>query len=354
MSANSKIEWCDHTFNPWWGCTKVSPGCEHCYADAFSHRLGKKLWGKGVLRERTSENVWSQPLKWNEQAKKNGMRPRVFCASMADWLDDEVPVEWLADLLKLIHATPNLDWLLLTKRPQNWRTRIVEAWASITTDLDEAGRDPFSLWLSRWNAGYAPKNIWIGTTVEDQKRADQRISVLLRIPAKVHFLSCEPLLGPIKFGTYSLKTKSCFVCKAEDELKQPRGTQSHPINCVHRLKFKESSSPAIGINWVICGGESGPKARPMHPDWARALRDQCEAAGVPFFFKQWGCFRPAEQADFEPGAPGKMGWVRADGSTYWADAPQSEGDELMLLTSKVQAGRLLDGVEHNEFPEISK
>jgi len=166
-------------------------------------------------------------------------RPRVFCASLADWLDDEVPVEWLADLLQLIADTPELDWLLLTKRPESWEARIMECMHASRLAVD-------------WINGKAPANVWIGTTVEDQERADERIPALLKIPARVRFLSCEPLLGPVDFS---------------------RG------GCAAWMGM---------IDWVICGGESGPKARPADLDWFRSLRDQCKAAEVAFFMKQLG------------------------------------------------------------------
>lgn len=306
MAANSKIEWTDHTFNPWEGCTKVSPGCAHCYAETRNQRFaGGANWGKGAPRRRTSVANWRQPLKWNRDAAGLGketlecpsceapwkececgfaQRPtRVFCASLADWLDDEVPIEWLADLLALIRCTPNLDWLLLTKRPQNWGDRLHAAFR-VGFDGDE--------WLSQWLDGTPPANVWLGTTVEDQQRADERIPQLLQIPARVRFLSCEPLLGPLDldFG--------------------------HP-------KWRTAESYHAYIHWVICGGESGPKARPMHPDWARSLRDQCQAAGVPYFFKQWG---------------------------EWAWAFSSDGRPSMSLVGKKAAGALLDGREWSEFP----
>ena len=222
---NTKIEWAHHTFNPWVGCTKVSPGCAH----------------------------WAKPRQWNAAAMLDGSRPRVFCASLADWLDDEVPVEWLADLLQLVHATPRLDWLLLTKRPGNFEARVgrlIDAFLSLGA-LGNFTGDGVKLahWFADWRRGKGPKNVWIGTTVEDQTRADERIPQLLRIPARVRFLSCEPLLGHVELDRF----------------------------------FWD-----YGIDWVICGGESGPGARPMDPEWARSLRDQCSAANVPFHFKQWG------------------------------------------------------------------
>jgi protein gp37 len=253
---NTKIEWCDATFNPWIGCTKVSPGCANCYAETLMDtRMGRVKWGKGQPRSRTSAANWNQPVKWNREAGERESlsaqfplhskhrRPRVFCASLADWLDDEVPVEWLADLLDLVRRTPNLDWLLLTKRPENWRARIGLAGVELTK-RGVAHR------LHHWQAGEAPANIWVGTSVEDQPRADERIPALLSIPARVRFLSCEPLLGPVG--------------------------------------VEQARKGLLGIDWVIAGGESGPGARPMHPDWARSLRDQCHAAGVAFFMKQMG------------------------------------------------------------------
>lgn len=299
---NSKIEWTDHTFNPWIGCTKVSPGCANCYAESLDKRWGHKSWGPGASRRRTSAANWRQPLAWNKAAEKAYLslahstpagtpipfvRPRVFCASLADWLDDEVPIEWLADLLDMIRKTPHLDWLLLSKRPRNWDNRVGAAcsWMSPLGPYAATKR-----WLFEWLGGWerenhrTPANIWIGTTVEDQARADERIPHLLRIPARVRFLSCEPLLGPVDcdFG--------------------------HP-------KWRTAESYHSYIHWVICGGESGPRARPMHPAWARSLRDQCAAAGVPFFFKQWG-----------------------------------EHDQNGKRVGKHTAGRLLDGKEHNAFP----
>lgn len=282
MGQDSKIEWTDHTFNPWMGCTKVSKGCKNCYAEnQMDHRWNKVQWGPGKPRVRTSEAMWKKPIQWNAEAGKTGIRPRVFCASLADWLDPEVPIEWLADLLELISMTPHLDWLLLTKRPGFWWDRVDAALRfQLCSNPSLSGLE----FLSRvWLDGYVPNNVWIGTSVEDQETAEARISHLLNIPAKVRFLSCEPLLGPVDLAS------GAGVTYWDD--------------------------PCAGIHWVICGGESGPNARPMHPDWARGLRDQCNEAGVSFFFKQWG-----------------------------------EHDSEMRPVGKKKAGRLLDGREWNEVP----
>lgn len=296
MAENSKIEWTDHTFNPWIGCAKVSPGCTNCYAEVSTpvrtaRAKGRELWGKGQPRQRTSAANWKQPLKWNREAAQAlddavmtmcevgggapmpPRRPRVFCASLSDWLDDEVPIEWLADLLKLIHDTPNLDWLLLTKRPENWENRITSA-ALVPFEKED---DAFVEWLQCWwlsgskktllGKYSAPENVWIGTTVEDQKRADERIPKLLKIPAKVRFLSVEPQLEEINLRRYFAHSLHC------EKLPGPGMNGGEPCRCQWP-------------NWVICGGESGHKRRPFNCDWARSLRDQCKAAGVHYFFKQ--------------------------------------------------------------------
>lgn len=279
---NTKIEWATHTFNPWTGCTKVSPGCAHCYAEGWAKRSGQVEWGPGQPRQRTKPANWAKPRRWNAEAAGTGERPRVFCASLADWLDDEVPVEWLADLLQLVHATPRLDWLLLTKRPGNFEARVgrlIDAFLSLGA-LGNFTGDGVKLahWFADWRRGKGPKNVWIGTTVEDQTRADERIPQLLAIPARVRFLSCEPLLGQVDLQLRGL----------------PGWDEDWKLNALTGAEWANPRDDGIPephrprIHWVICGGESGPGARPMHPAWARRLRDQCTAANVPFHFKQWG------------------------------------------------------------------
>lgn len=279
MSANSKIEWTDHTFNPWIGCTKVSPGCLNCYAETRSKRTDGVVWGKGRPRKRTSAANWKQPLKWNRSVVEAGVttrigsngtagetpastprRTRVFCASLADWLDDEVPIEWLADLLALIHATPNLDWLLLTKRPENFYRRVEAVWA-------DNPRSVLGGWLHDWifTPGHDPENVWIGTSVEDQKRAEERIRKLLEIPARIRFLSCEPLLGPLDLR---------FQVR-------PSANDGRPL-------WPCSEAAVFGIDWVIIGGESGPNAREFNVRWPLQIVAQCQARRVPVFVKQLG------------------------------------------------------------------
>lgn len=277
MAKKTGILWTDHTFNPWWGCTKVSAGCKNCYAEAHDHRSGGQHWGAGVSRRRTSQKNWNDPVRWNWQADPNNpaavlccavcghrhvdaacpecgsaerRRPRVFCASMADWLDPEVPADWLADLLLLIHRTPHLDWQLLTKRPENWYQRV----RSAVQELIARNEKEFSAevsFLNRWLAGGLLPNVWVGVTAESQLIASTRVPLLMRIPTKVGFLSCEPLLGPIKIPP---------------EFMMFRGFQP----------------------WVIVGGESGPGARPMDIDWVRQIVQQCGEHQVPVFVKQMG------------------------------------------------------------------
>lgn len=233
MGYRSEIEWTDHTFNPWWGCTKVSSACDNCYAESFAKRLGMDIWSHRRDRRFLSEANWKLPLKWNERAANAGRKERVFCASMADVF------EWKrglsherVKLWELIESTPSLIWLLLTKRPHLVK-RIVP-------------------WTSEW-----PCNVWIGTTVEDQKWTEKRLPSLLDLPTENRFLSCEPLLGEL-----------------------------------HIEKWLDSCD----IGWVIAGGESGTHARPTDPDWFYRLRDQCIEFSTPFFFKQWGNWAPINSA----------------------------------------------------------
>lgn len=336
MGEGSKIEWCDHTFNPWEGCTKVSAGCANCYAEARNRRFGggvSKNWGPGAPRRRTSEENWKLPPKWNRRARWNERdaeacgreiprRPRVFCASLADWLDPEVPTEWLFDLLDLIRQTPQLDWLLLTKRPELWEERMIAVRCNLGAERDDEGYSLLTyLWVESWLCdSRPPPNVWVGTSAENQEAADERIPPLLGIPARVRFLSCEPLIGAVDLAI------------------------GDPI---HRTAKSYHSE----IHWVIAGGESGKNARPMHPDWACSLRDQCREADVPFFFKQWGEWFPRSQWENSPEL------ILPDDCDAYTSGPKTrvlaglEGPEPMHKVGKTAAGRLLDGREWNEFPE---
>jgi len=221
MAENSKIEWTDHTFNPWIGCQNVSPGCDHCYAETLTNRYGWTEWGPHGVRKRTSEANWRKPLQWAKAARQARERPRVFCASLADVFDNRAPEGARGDLFALIRSTPELDWLLLTKRPQNIRKMLPADWGN----------------------GYP--NVWLGITCEDQERYDLRWPILRDTPASVRFISYEPAIGLLDLGV-------------------------------------EGPWP----DWLICGGESGPGARYMKPEWADAALIQCQNRGIAFFMKQ--------------------------------------------------------------------
>lgn len=341
---DSKIEWTHHTFNPWRGCTKVSPGCAHCYAETLSHRNPAVLgeWGKGRPRVKAAPAQWRLPLKWHQEAEFEARlaaemkitrfeRPRVFCASLADWLDDEVPASWLFDLISLILKTENLNWLLLTKRPQNWHARLKAAADQCTCDPGDV-TDRIYAWIE---GSRMIHNVWIGTSVEDQTRANERIPHLLRIPARVRFLSCEPLLGPVDLT----------------EIVRKEAVGEHHFNALECDVAPDDDGEWEGrtINWVIAGGESGADARPMHPDWPRSLRDQCEAAGVPFLFKQWGEYAPTAMAypvmspHAPPATPNDIAFTPVIENGFTRPYP-------VVRVGKKKAGRTLDGRIHHEFP----
>lgn len=216
-----------YSFNPWWGCCKVSKGCQYCYAEPIADRAGHRVWGPAATTGRRlfGEAHWQQPLAWNAEAARQGHSRNVFCASMADVFEDHPSVQEARERLwSLIERTPWLNWLLLTKRPE-----LIER---------------FAPWAA---SGNWPDNVWLGTSIELQQYAAPRLEALLSHQAVVRFVSAEPLLGPLDLSRW-----------------------------------------LSSLQWVIVGGESGPRARPIWAEWARSLRGQCQAAGVPFFFKQWG------------------------------------------------------------------
>jgi protein gp37 len=330
---DSKIEWTDHTFNPWIGCTKISPACKHCYAEALDKRWGRANWGPNATRTRTSDANWKKPLAWNRKAAKEGIRRKVFCASLADVFEQHGDANvngemqmWRDELFHIIESTPHLDWLLLTKRPENVMGMVPNHWIFEV----EVTADSIMPW-GRW-----PSNVWIGTTVENQAEADKRIPELLKIPARARFLSCEPMLGPIDLhleierGPTGRKTLNALA-----------GIERRYDYYGDFISGRETNK----VDWVICGGESGHGARPMHPDWARSLRDQCASADVPFLFKQWGEWVPTHQ---HPEGGQVQGAFLGD-IFYPHHMVGGEGIHMRRVGKKA-AGRMLDGVEHNAFP----
>jgi len=338
MAKNSAIEWTTHTFNLWRGCLKVSAACKNCYAETRSKRFHEDFAGQRIV---LSDKGWEDPLKWNREAEGETYSPRVFCASLADVFEDwQGPMvnykgeklfvyrdgSWSsqqrsapespprssltmndvrARLFKLIDATPYLDWLLLTKRPENIRSMWPVAYPAHSQD-----------WARTKSESLHRRNVWLGTTAENQRSYDERIEDLYNVQDLCNFLflSCEPLLGPLKLA-------------------------------IHQYP----------VDWVIAGGESGPNARPSHPNWFRGLREQCATAGVPFFFKQWGNW----QAGSDPNVDGKI--MLSDGRI--GETPKALGftparsvewnslaPNVVTNVGKKRSGRFLDGVEHNGFP----
>lgn len=238
MGESTGIGWTDHTFNPWWGCAKVSPGCSRCYAEGLAHRWDFDVWGVTKSRRTFGDKHWREPLRWNAQAQTAGVRRRVFCASMADVFElrSDLDAE-RARLWELVAATSWLDWQLLTKRPENVRGMV-------------PGR-----WLREW-----PGHVWLGTSTEDQRRADERVPELLRLPAPVRFLSVEPLIAPVQLRC--------------DWLRE--------------------------LAWVIVGGESGPGYRDMDPEWLRRVAVHAWQHDVAVYVKQAAGLRPGMPV---PGGP---------------------------------------------------
>lgn len=310
MAENSGIEWTNHTFNPWSGCVKISEACANCYAANLPPAMRRHAeWTKDAPRVPASESYWNGPIAWNAKAAKAGVRARVFCASVADVFEERADLDpWRERLWKLIEATPALDWLLLTKRPH-----IMARWAE----------------SHPW-----PVNAWAGATVENQRRAEERIPHLLDVPAGVRFLSMEPLGEAVDLSPWVYPKPLPEHCEGD----------LTPDDC------------ASGIHWVIVGGESGNRAKPMHPAWARSIRDQCVAAGVAFHFKQWGEWAPIEAPP--DGDPRHWRWsdgsgrgaVKTDGHGRPETHRWRDGKGAHFRVGKIEAGRGLDGRTWDEFP----
>ncbi len=358
MSANTSIEWTDSTLNWWEGCTKVGPGCDHCYAETRNARFGGGQtinWGPGAPRRLTSEHNRNNLRRWNKREfvqcascgwrgeKRDfkrtddggfahsmcpncsgvdyiAARRRVFCSSLSDVFDNEVPQEWRDAMFAEMETNTELDFLVLTKRIGNVRRMVPARW------LEPGG----------W-----PAHVWLGATICNQPEADRDIPKLLAVPAGVRFLSMEPLLGPVNLWLPTRRWEnsagyaSCDHCcngdRCDDPTHYERGRPEWNVRCPY-CRGTGNGNP---IDWVIVGGESGPGARPMHPDWARSLRDQCAAAGVPFLFKQWGEWASVSEA-------------AGEGPHHRFD----DGATVRRIGKKA-AGRTLDGTTHDGFPEIT-
>ena len=300
MPNKTNIEWTDYTSNPigpvqgGWGCSKVSPGCDHCYAETLNKRLGNKrdFTGRWTFRLKRKE------LMDLKTTLRNKGHQRVFMCDMTDLFHSDVPWEHIYETFQVMCELEQHTFQLLTKRPGRMAY--------------------FADWLEVHGAWWPP-NVWAGTSVESQKYAP-RLDVLARVPAKVRFVSVEPMLGPVDLKPWLF---------GSDE--------------------RTGSADDGGmLSWVIAGGESGPRARPAHPDWFRRIRDDCDEAGVPFFFKQWGLWAPTNYPRLSSLRSQRC--FRADGHEQWL--PSVQGYATMAKVGKKAAGAILDGREHREFPDV--
>jgi len=370
MGNKTNIEWTDATWNPIRGCSRVSEGCRNCYAETVANRFkGQGQPYEGLI---ASGGQWNgqiklvyekliEPLRWQ--------RPRrIFVNSMSDLFHENVPFEYIASVFAVMSVTTRHTYQVLTKRPArmleffDWALHAQDfdgEWKKLQPDRYEADRfqcgdrifEHWPLWIEWDKCGYdncGPawpyQNIWLGVSVEDQSTADERIPLLLQTPAAVRWISAEPLLGPINLNHLDADAAGNRDLCQINALTGDHSDMGRPCPDVAHL------------NWVVVGGESGPGARPMHPDWARSLRDQCAAAGVEFLFKQWGEWAPWHTCDVQEGMKlcdagrDKRINITHDGKTT-SGLPNMPGDHTMYRLGKKAAGRLLDCVLHDGYPE---
>jgi protein gp37 len=357
MSANTGISWTDRTWNPVVGCTKVSQGCKHCYAKTL-HDMRHKAFAEGKLQNipqyaqpfetvQTLPDRLNDPYRWRKPS-------RVFVNSMSDLFHDDVPGEFIAQVFAVMSGNPQHTFQVLTKRPARMLAFVAAVGLSPLgfrthnrAECSSYGGDGVLV-----GANWPLPNVWLGVSVENQAAADERIPLLLQTPAAIRFLSCEPLLGPIDF--YEAGSRG--------------GEDGDPF-AFSALRGTDGCDPSIpGIDWVIVGGESGKGARPMHPDWARSLRDQCVASGVAFHFKQWGEFREYDvgiepelvytgtvTADVHAACAISPSWVDPQGNPFTDpdNLPDETPCRLLERVGAKRAGRVLDGRTWDEFPAVA-
>jgi protein gp37 len=348
MSDHTTIEWTDATWNPITGCAIVSPGCTNCYAMRLAGtRLQHHPSRAGLTRETKAGPVWTGEVRLNEDWLTQPLswhRPRrIFVCAHGDLFAEGVPDEWIDRVFAVMTLTSRHVFQVLTKRPERMRDYIKSHW------------HPNAPPLMHWPL----PNVWLGVSVEDQRRADERIPILLDTPAAVRWISAEPLLGPIDPTHICIAAKITGSPRAGIHLDALRGryveSGRHYIGAWDVDGLYPADASPRRLDWVVAGGESGPGARPMHPDWARALRDQCSATGVPYFFKQWGNWASVYDRDRDD-----PDWRRVPKAGDWdrkrllnlAGGQGFHGDKLNMMhnVGKAAAGRLLDGRTHDEMP----
>lgn len=341
MGDKTHIGWTSATWNPVTGCTRISDGCDRCYIDRTPpfRMQGRKFLPLGVTTGATTgvqlhHDRLDQPLRWRKPR-------RIFVNSLSDLFHDDVPDSYIGAVFDIMAKAERHTFQILTKRHARMRS-LLSKWVE---QSDQPGTAMFRAHGGVW-AGPIPwplPNVWLGVSIENQQWADIRIPALLDTPAAVRFLSCEPLLGPVDLHRYLWLTGNSTAGPFRDHAGRPRGGGGVGGQMI-------TSVPARDFHWVIVGGESGPGARPMHPDWARGLRDQCTAAGVPWFFKQHGEWWPVPDGQ----SRGADHWIRSDGS-HWEIAenqPAHDGTERVVRrVGKRLAGNVLDGRVWEEFPD---
>lgn len=374
MADQTHIQWTDATWNPITGCSIVSKGCTNCYAMQLAGtRLKDHPSRAGLTHEVNGNHVWTGTVRFNEQWLGQPLRwtkpRRIFVCAHGDLFHESVPDAWIDSVFDTMARARWHTFQILTKRPDRMRAYI--------KSVDAAKWKAF--WSNRlcYSAGY-PKfgiaasepqwplpNVWLGVSIEDQATADDRVPLLLDTPAAIRFASAEPLLGPIDLRAVKIPPAARSSIWIANDICQglaPEPVSEMDVDALsggigyftpNHMGGCAGGSSLGRLNWVIVGGESGARARPMHPDWARSLRDQCAAAGVPFFFKQWGGWLPEAQKDgsgFE-WAPGQ------DGRAHWWKPEPPEGRGVLedghcsVRIGKKAAGDLLDGVQHHNWPE---
>lgn len=365
MAKDTKITWANNTFNPWIGCAKVATGCANCYAEReMEHHWKKVIWGPDGTRKRTSKKYWGQLARWNAEAAAAGTRPRIFCASLADVFEEfDGPImttegkqdiilgkdgrassnspsnprmtmdDCRLDLFEQIDRCENLDFLLLTKRPEN----VLRMWPAYRGERTIGHIGP-----------PRRQNVWLGVSVAEQKDYDKNWPILdaLRDLARFVWISAEPLVGPIKCNFKSPRVRCNFCGFVHGKFDAP-----NCINCKRRIYDVGLHELINDVDWMVVGGESGDKARPMKPEWATDLLSECRNAGIAYFFKQFGEWvsewHPASLADNKRAEPNEA-FVKLirDNDGRIVDY---EGQYMFRVGNKA-AGDLLDGKQYHEFP----